>query len=88
MKAPKFTQGPWIVEDGYAVVSEQGDYIASCSDIDSGKSTKEANANLIAAAPDIYEALRLMVQLATAEVHIGRAVLDSANAALAKAEGK
>lgn len=65
---PNFTPGPWIAED--EEFSEKGDYTApqvfSCADEDNPKivcelavrSGMEANAHLIAAAPDMYEALR------------------------------
>jgi hypothetical protein len=65
---PNFTAGPWIAED--EEFSEKGDYTApqvfSCADEDNPKivcelavrSGMEANAHLIAAAPDMYEALK------------------------------
>jgi hypothetical protein len=64
----QFTPGPWIAED--EEFSENGDYtepqVFSCADQDNPKiicslavrNCMEANAHLIAAAPEMYEALR------------------------------
>ena len=87
----KFTPGPWVVvkherfpfqrevkaEDGYICDME------GLSDDD--MPTVAANANLIAAAPEIYEALKNLCNGSTA---IRADDWDRAEAALAKAEGR
>jgi hypothetical protein len=53
MTEPKFTEGPWLNQEnmeGYADIVIPGEYIARVA--------KETNANLIAAAPDLYAALK------------------------------
>ncbi len=59
---------------------------------DIGFEVAEANAALIAAAPDMYEALRNMLASAIPGMNwtdeIGQVILEQASAALMKAEGK
>lgn len=91
----KHTSGPWTVE-------EYGDDEAPSLVIHNGSETRvcfmatpgshgdpariEANARLIAAAPELYEALRLMVEI---NGGLGAsAATKRAQAALAKAEGR
>jgi hypothetical protein len=50
--------------------------------------TDFANANLIAAAPDLYEALDGMLRLAVAANASDRIICHEARAALAKARGE
>jgi len=89
------TPGPWIVPDGGirpTVYTEDGQHIATlydCGDV------MEANARLIAAAPDMYDALKALfdedgpVRVTVAGKLIDLvAVVDRARAALAKAEGR
>lgn len=62
MGTEKFTQGPWIA-DGHLVKTEDlgcGSYtVAGCHDADIGAcEVREANALLIAAAPQMFEALK------------------------------
>lgn len=64
MEAPGFTPGPWRVAGADKNFVEQyvvhngeelwGPYVADCSMLDEGA----ANANLISASPDMYEALK------------------------------
>lgn len=60
MSAPKHTAGPWEVATEYpgelTIKTADGDWcIAGC--LPGGKPTEKANARLIAAAPDLLEAL-------------------------------
>jgi len=57
-----YTEGKWEIEDGWNVVCK-GKLVANCGGyIDNysagSKIWKESNANLIAAAPDMYKALK------------------------------
>lgn len=81
--AVRHTPGPWVADrDGieYSIYAASiNDYIADVWD--------EANAHLIAAAPELYEALKGMLdQPETPEAY--DAMMDRAQRALAKAEGK
>ena len=99
-----FTSGPWIVDD--EEFGENGDYteprVFSCVDEYNPKiicslavrSGMEANAQLIAAAPDLYKALQALRQWTQAEIDYfdGHSpddfIWDKVNSALAKAGGK
>ena len=102
----KHTPGPWRVEDWQypqtgrehvSVIQNDKDAVAEVLDLwsmDFRAEEKAANARLIAAAPELLESLRLMVDMF--ERHIdGRpgpddaaTRWDSARAAIAKAEGR
>ena len=70
-KTAQFTPGPWVVDEDYedeeqqaiAIVKEERGYIAgihilaSCNNGEGFTAEDRANANLIAAAPAMYEAL-------------------------------
>lgn len=61
----KFTKGPWQVVKvwkGFEIcpVANNGQYLVALVN-NAGNENNEANANLIAAAPDIYESLRQMI---------------------------
>lgn len=60
---------------------------ASMEEGDKGWSEVEANAHLIAAAPDLIEVVRQYVMLGKGRASIGKPLLDMALAAIAKAEG-
>jgi len=84
----KFTPGKWIIDDssmGRAsrVVSEDGLIIAECWNAD-----QEANAHLIASAPDLLEACKMFLTLVTEQQLFSGAALVKAKEAIAKAEGK
>ena len=86
------TPGPWEVEDGYAIVSTEGEFIASCNESDDNCN---ADAALIAAAPDLLAALeiaegRLMCIDAQKLDTVARNddVIDRIRAAIAKAKGE
>jgi len=68
----EYTKGEWENEEDGVITATDGKQIASVFPRD-----RLANAHLIAAAPDMYEALRALAVF-----------LDSAFKALAKAEGK
>lgn len=92
----KHTFGPWMVAgDGFAVFGPDH-LIAKCNPIedeptDAEWDEAEANAHLIAAAPDLLLALEELAGLTvidhTPESLIGRA-LASADAAIVKARGR
>lgn len=66
MSEPKFTPGPWSVEDRYVgrMVGEIDTCIAECFDHSSiDRHNAKANACLIAAAPELYEALSRMIDI-------------------------
>lgn len=104
MNAPKFTPGPWVVRedafDGFCVHAPTIEHLTSCgyviaSNVNGDEprrpkyGTPKANASLIAAAPELYEALESLVHAVeaarwplTAEQMVP---LNTARAALAKA---
>ena len=63
----EFTKGPWVIDAftknvvAIDVPDDGGDIICSEPDGDASASRWHANASLIAAAPDLYEALTLFV---------------------------
>lgn len=107
MSNEKFTQGEWVVSRhcdevsvymGEAVTSP---YEYQCSDVWScdvywseNDETAEANAHLIAAAPDMYRALRNVVCSPSerrgdiVQVALTQVEVDAIRAALAKADGE
>lgn len=104
MSTPKFAPGPWVVDWDDFVVRAKSPIdgrmvpVARLYGVGDDGSDVPANARLIAAAPDMYEALKSLIQdceTANArwvdQVGIGAIdinVLSRARAALAKAEGK
>lgn len=90
MREFKGTEGLWVVVDGSAagkqVISESAPKtrrnIASC-----GGQRREENANLIAAAPELLEALQDMVESYQWEASMENPSLLKARAAIAKALG-
>lgn len=68
-------------------VSKHGETIAICPDqVVGGKETGEANARLIAAAPDLLEALRkIMSRHASSVLFHDQSLADAANDAITKA---
>jgi hypothetical protein len=63
LSAPKFTPGPWVVvpryDDNMALINGANDTVA---EVATGIPRGEANAALIAAAPDMHEALTAFVE--------------------------
>ena len=94
----KHTPGPWrAVHHGYNLAIRAGDIIDPLAYFPNAESfdpaATEANARLIAAAPELLAALRLCVlkfsQLLDTGMTLGMArALDEARAAIAKAEGQ
>lgn len=68
MSEPKFTPGPWEISDGYYetrldVVDPRGKEVAVLRLVPlEPPKTFEANARLIAAAPDMYDALESVLE--------------------------
>lgn len=88
MTERKWTPGPWVadvVECGAFQVMVPGKVICTRANWSSNAPASVANAHLIAAAPDLYEALE-MAQL-WLDVD-GRFDMQRINAALAKARGE
>lgn len=86
----KHTPAPWNIcsRDDRNIRNRKGDLIAAC-----GTSFKEieANAQLIAAAPELLEALKAMMSELEISVGIGKPVSDAyiqAAFAIKKADGK
>jgi|SRR6476620_12372489 len=98
----RFTQGPWIVDrENPCIIRDQDDTrIADCDNFqytDDGEIQLPDcphNARLIAAAPDLYEALIDFIENPLFQVAVGGnpvvvdRMLDRARAALAKARGE
>mgnify|MGYP007032345381 CR=1 FL=1 len=58
MSKPKFTPGPWHVEDNGLCVCDSNRVVLFLSDRPYGGETDRVDTNLIAAAPDMYDALK------------------------------
>lgn len=102
MSAPKFTPGPWSTHrEGHSTVYVDAPLgggvlqeVAACGPTAEGAEQQDANARLIAAAPELYEALEA-VELACrmgippGEVlSLNSTIRLAARAALAKARGE
>ncbi len=94
-KKPKHTEGPWIVLDLGEIVAED-DLEVLVATIDLGTAEGEANARLIAAAPDLLDALKACARILPNYASLGKtalddeacdAVIEQVNEAIAKAEG-
>ena len=95
MSEAKFTPGPWYIDSrlivGPRINSDGADdgFISEVCDASLSMGDRKANSHLIAAAPDLYEALDNLV--AILELDTRSYVFDavcSARAALAKARGE
>ncbi|WP_252346877.1 hypothetical protein [Acetobacter sp. P1H12_c] len=99
MSDAKFTPGPWGLDvgfdsspgdfDKYWQVHDGHDAIACSANCYAGN--REANAHLIAAAPELYEALSDLVsslECTDTDLFILREEIKVARAALAKARGE
>ena len=94
MSKEKFTQGEWLLKDGYQVgikVSFGDGFftLASCQVFNEGK----ANAHLISAAPDMFECLLIAVGSIKEICHVRGVTLPNSTIkrcekALAKARGE
>lgn len=93
----KHTPGPWRVEDQrkaisrWVIVTGEGGSVAECAPAGPWVSneTADANARLIAAAPDLLEAAKMALEMYRQLQPVGgwQAVHDFLHAAIAKAEG-
>lgn len=84
MSDTKFTQGPWKLYKGKEHNIVQRGESGGFGVVDTDKIRMDADSNLIAAAPDLYEALELVFsQMDDWDVGYGEAL-----AALAKARGE
>jgi len=82
----KFTPGPWKVDrDENFILSEGFGDVACIVNIEN-REEREANRALIAAAPELYEALMAIVDVFPERP--GEEVLSKINKALAKARGE
>lgn len=92
----KWTPGPWTVDDGdseaFGVFSADGAGICYLSENPYRglglRPEDSANANLIAAAPDMYEALETMLAIFAPKLSLPGSMASKARAALAKARGE
>lgn len=91
----EFTKGPWAVFGDWGITDIGGRFIAQfeplSDDISSGNSSESfANANLIAAAPDMYETLQSIINTWDGPLyrHEMAPNIDKARKALAKARGE
>jgi hypothetical protein len=90
----KHTPGPWTLEDGEALVIRGSDdgqicianWLRGRGGLGGRRKNDEvqANARLIAAAPDLLDALKGVVRIADRQT----VEFDAARAAIAKAEGR
>ncbi|MFT9070300.1 MAG: hypothetical protein ABF446_08385 [Acetobacter orientalis] len=87
MSEVKFTPGPWRVRFGNIghVTAENGALVAKCQRLTS-LCNLQANAHLIAAAPDLYEALERVIKIIDDSSWCLK--LTEERAALAKARGE
>lgn len=91
-KHTPFTQGPWHVGERKqaSVVYDESGYAIANAEVYHGKHSYDeslANARLIAAAPELLEALRALVEMADEKVTVSRTheIASQARAALEKA---
>ena len=95
MSAPKHTPGPWGYDGAYDVVmrDDVGAWIACVNFEHVDEEQAVADAHLIAAAPEMLEALKRLRAVATQSLDIdlidgGLDALAEVDAAIAKAEGR
>jgi hypothetical protein len=92
MSNTKHTPGPWMVDRPGTLfhirtMDEINGTVATCDPCDFATQEQLANARLIAAAPELLEALRELVE-SVAISDPGVYDLDAARAAIAKATGQ
>lgn len=90
---PTFTPGPWEICWGQEARigidnADGGPRVAEVLSTVEQRGRHTANAYLIAAAPDLFEALEALVGFARSNAAPGQAYVDDAEAALAKARGE
>ena len=87
----KFTKGPWKVEECGCCIDTGAScrYMSDYCGQNFPQEELEANANLIASAPEMYAALERLARVAAVELTGKRDdVLEQAQSALAKARGE
>ena len=90
----KRTPGPWIIYefvDGYEIRAPEAEcYVATASDPEAvwGAIGREEDARLIAAAPELLEALENLLKVHEGEGGTQHNAADMARAAIAKAKGE
>ena len=90
----KHTPGPWCVRHDDMVCSQEGRIIADCESTPYAMRPAppivedKANATLIAAAPAMYEALTIALQIMIDKRVPYQHEIDQARVALAQAEGR
>ena len=84
------TPGPWTISDGRVIYGNRGmirPFVVLVDD-DHNDAETDANTYLIAASPDLYAALRDLIQYLGTDVDNGLdELLTNARAAIAKAKG-
>ena len=102
MNTPKFTPGPWTAvrsdpaegADVYWICAGGGNISTELGSMMGGypHDKRESNANLVAAAPELYEAIHAAVNLLNALVgpdeQLGQAIIKMGCDALARARGE
>ena len=101
MNEAKHTPGPWFTHrEGFSSVYIEArigggmlQEVASCGPTNEGSDQQEANARLIAAAPEMLEALKAMIDAERVYESGGRSseeldALEKAHAAITKATGR
>lgn len=58
----RFTKGPWRYEDGNGLIVSATNGVVICDTIPTGDNEYEANAALIAAAPEMYDEIKRDIQ--------------------------
>lgn len=86
----KHTPGPWVVDPkrSLRVIAVGDETVASCGASDLIRGSWEANAALIAAAPELLEALEDYVKVHEFLGHADRPHYQAAIKAIAKAKGE
>ena len=96
MSKDKHTPGPWHYgghTNIYAYYQREllHSRVVACvpaAEVDGGKKERQANARLIAAAPDLLDALNRVMQEWNERKHLTLATRQAIDAAISKAEGR
>lgn len=84
------TAGPWTygTHQGHTLVQTEEPAKTICNVYGNTTDQKEANASLIAAAPELLEALRKTLDFSHSRCFLGEKEVERIRAAIAKAEGR
>ena len=90
MSEAKFTPGPWHVVDNGLCVCDRNRVVLFLSDRPYGDETDRADTNLVAAAPEMYEALSRACSLCKTRRITNKSICDACytHKALRKARGE